>query len=52
MTPNPPLPKPVTWTATPCSKALKPLLSENRSAEVFDSSLDLLITHLETLGKN
>ena len=36
----------------PLLKALKPLLSENRSAEVFESSLDLLITHLETLGKN
>ena len=36
----------------PLLQHLKPLLSENRSAEVFDSSLQLLLTHLETLGKN
>lgn len=35
----------------PLLKELKPLLSEDRSAEVFASSLDLLITHLERLGK-
>ncbi|WP_222618455.1 TetR/AcrR family transcriptional regulator [Nakamurella sp. PAMC28650] len=36
----------------PLLQHLKPLLSENRSAEVFQSSLGLLVAHLETLGKN
>jgi AcrR family transcriptional regulator len=36
----------------PLLQHLKPLLSENRSAEVFDSSLQVLITHLEELGKD
>lgn len=35
----------------PLLQELKPLLSENRSAEVFESSLELLITHLKKLGK-
>jgi len=50
--PEPTTPKTSDLDGYPLLKALKPLLSENRSAEVFDSSLDLLITHLETLGKN
>ncbi|QNK83507.1 TetR/AcrR family transcriptional regulator [Nakamurella sp. PAMC28650] len=36
----------------PLLQHLKPLLSENRSAEVFDSSLQVLITHLQELGKD
>jgi AcrR family transcriptional regulator len=35
----------------PLLKQLKPLLSENHSAEVFDNSLDLLVKHLKQLGK-
>jgi AcrR family transcriptional regulator len=35
----------------PLLKELKPLLSENHSAEVFESSLDLLVKHLKQLGK-
>jgi len=50
--PEPTTPKTSDLDGYPLLKALKPLLSENRSAEVFESSLDLLITHLETLGKN
>lgn len=34
----------------PLLQELKPLLSEDRSAEVFDSSLDLLVVHLQDLG--
>ena len=48
--PEPTTPKTSDLDGYPLLKALKPLLSENRSAEVFESSLDLLITHLETLG--
>lgn len=33
----------------PLLRELKPLLSEDRSAEVFDSSLELLIRHIHTL---
>jgi AcrR family transcriptional regulator len=36
----------------PLLQELKPLLSEDRSAEVFNSSLDLLVKHLKRLGKN
>jgi len=48
--PEPTTPKTSDLDGSPLLKALKPLLSENQSAEVFESSLDLLITHLQTLG--
>lgn len=34
----------------PLLQELKPLLSEDRSAEAFDSSLELLVVHLQELG--
>ena len=50
--PNPTTPKSSDLEGYPLLKALKPLLSEDRSAEVFASSLELLITYTEELGKN
>ncbi|MET3808269.1 AcrR family transcriptional regulator [Nakamurella sp. UYEF19] len=50
--PDPGTPQASDLDGYPLLKHLKPLLSENRSAEVFESSLELLVTHLETLGKN
>ena len=48
--PDPGPPKLGDLEGYPLLRALKPLLSENRSAEVFDRSLELLITDLETVG--
>ena len=50
--PDPTPPEPADLNGYPLLQHLQPLLSENRSAEVFSDSLELLITRMQTLGKD